>query len=230
MSVFIYAINIGTITLEQLKSLEPIISKDRQERAYKYKFDTDKIRCIIGECIVRYALLKRYDLDNDKIIFRYSAYGKPYLPYASGIYFNISHAGKWVVCAVSNRLVGIDIEQIKCDHLEIAKSFFTTYEYGRICSIRTEFEKYCEFYKLWTLKESYIKAIGVGLSKALNTFEFHEEHGVEYLYIEQQRVEQYKFQSIRLSPDYQLSLCTEEIDTNNIEIVSLDELILFHMN
>jgi len=227
MSVFIYAINIETTTLEQVKSLEPIVSKERKEKAYKYKFDIDKIRCIIGECIVRYALLKHYDLDNDKIIFRYSAYGKPYLPYASGIYFNISHAGKWVVCVVSNRSAGIDIEQIKCDHLEIAQHFFTIYEYDRICSFRTEFEKYCEFYKLWTLKESYIKAMGVGLNQALNTFEFHEEHGIEYLYIEQQRVEKYKFKSIRVSSDYQLSLCTEETVSNSVEVINLDELILF---
>ena len=65
------------------------------------------------------------------------------------------------------------------------------------------------------------------MNQALNTFEFHEEHGIEYLYIEQQRVEKYKFKSIRVLSDYQLSLCTEETVSNSVEVINLDELILF---
>ncbi len=80
---------------------------------------------MIGELLVRTLTNKKLKIGNERIVWGKNHYGKPYLNGYPNYYFNISHSGEFVVCAISNNPVGIDIEQIKqIEYEEIAKSFF----------------------------------------------------------------------------------------------------------
>lgn len=98
-------------------------------------------------------------------------YGKPYLPEAEQLFFNLSHSGNRVMCAVADTPVGCDVQQIRDipEFGKIAKRFFTPEETAEIERLPEEEGKEL-FFRYWTLKESYIKASGMGLSMPLNRF------------------------------------------------------------
>ncbi len=97
-------------------------------------------------------------------------FGKPFFKNRPDICFNLSHSGKYAVCAVSDRAVGIDAET--CDDigsaLEIAKRYFTSAEYE---SIKKSGDTKSAFLNIWTRKESLLKALGTGISGGLSSYE-----------------------------------------------------------
>lgn len=121
-----------------------------------------------------YALSKYYNIsDIDKSDFSYNDYGKPGLKRFPEIYFNISHCRTAAVCAIHRDKIGIDVENIRNFTMRVA---------GRICAeqelehiINSEYNN-SVFFKYWTLKESYVKMIGKGLSFGLRNAEFEIEN------------------------------------------------------
>ena len=88
--------------------------------------------------------------------------GKPYLTAAPDVHFSLSHSGAWVVCAVSDHPVGVDIQQCRSFKPNIADRFFHPDEVQYLSALPPA-ERETAFYTLWTLKESYVKADGRGL-------------------------------------------------------------------
>lgn len=91
--------------------------------------------------------------------------GKPYLRDWPGVQFNLSHSGAYGVCAISNAPVGVDIEMIRPLRQDVAKRFFTKVEQEYLSARPTE-----DFFRLWTRKESFTKAIGKGLTLPMDRF------------------------------------------------------------
>lgn len=85
------------------------------------------------------------------------------------MHFNVSHSGKWAVCAVSDSPVGIDIQEIKPVNFSIANRFFSASENEMLINAQGAARQEL-FYKLWVLKESYVKMLGKGLSMRLDSF------------------------------------------------------------
>ena len=84
--------------------------------------------------------------------------------------YNLSHSGDYVICAVSNRPIGCDIEKIKEAPVKVAERYFAKSEAEYLKSLDAETQDE-EFFRLWTIKESYTKMNGRGLSMGLKTFE-----------------------------------------------------------
>ncbi len=74
--------------------------------------------------LIRTVAAKAYGLDPAGISFSVQEYGKPYIPALPDMHFNISHSGRWIVCAVDSKPIGIDIEKMKPGTIDIAKRFF----------------------------------------------------------------------------------------------------------
>ncbi|MCX8130570.1 MAG: 4'-phosphopantetheinyl transferase superfamily protein [Clostridia bacterium] len=102
-------------------------------------------------------MLETYFLKIDKdLVFDSNDYGKPVLLAPSEIHFNISHSGSWVVCAIDENPVGIDVEVMKPIDFKIAERFFSRDEYETLMNQPDEMRlKY--FYMIWTLKQSCFK-------------------------------------------------------------------------
>lgn len=90
-----------------------------------------------------------------KIEYVFGTNGKPYLK--NNINFNFSHSEDYAICAISDDEIGCDIEKIKEANLATAKRFYSEKEYENVLKDNSKFFKY------WTLKESYLKANGVGI-------------------------------------------------------------------
>lgn len=147
----------------------PTLSVERQERVRKYRREEDARRSIVAEMLIRTIAMDKLKLSNKEIVFGATAYQKPYLIHEEPFHYNLSHSGEWVVCAANDSPVGADVEQIKPIDYEVARRFFSPSEYAGLMN-RPEEERLPFFYRLWTLKESYIKAVGQGLSIPLNSF------------------------------------------------------------
>lgn len=101
--------------------------------------------------------------------FSFGEQGKPYLPDRPGVHFSLSHSGSWVLCALSEAELGCDVEgPRRCDPA-LARRFFHPDETARLFSLQPR-EQDAAFVRLWTLKESYVKAVGLGLSLPLDAF------------------------------------------------------------
>ena len=74
-----------------------------------------------------------------------------------------------VICAVSDKAVGCDIEQVSVAPEKVAERFFSEAEQRYLSQYSGE-EKNKEFYRLWTMKESYLKYLGTGINRPLNSF------------------------------------------------------------
>ncbi len=98
----------------------------------------------------------------------YGEHGKPRLVQPKGLFFNISHSGEWTVAAFSDCEVGVDIQQIKPIDMRLADRFFAAEEREALAQAKDGAQDL--FFRLWAIKESYLKALGTGLSRPLNSF------------------------------------------------------------
>ncbi|PXV95735.1 4'-phosphopantetheinyl transferase [Lachnotalea glycerini] len=227
--VFQYAINCS----EGLKQREyeifyQIASEERRTKIDKYRFEEDKVRSLMAEIVLRYALCWHYKLSKKDVTFQYNEYGKPYLAKYQDIYFNISHSGEWVVCGIGDIPLGVDVEMVAHGNIDLAKRFFTNQEYSYIMQQPLNNQPYA-FCSLWTLKESYIKAVGKGLGIALDSFRFEEKENKIYLYHEENLEYDYVFLKGQLDKMHCVALCAK-CNTDNVikDIVKLSIYDLFN--
>lgn len=166
--VEVYAIKLGFNPQDDnLSKLIMWVSDEKRNRINRYHRFMDKKRTLFGDILVRYLMCKKLKLKNSELMFDKGKYGKPFL-INSNVHFNISHSGEWVVCAVHSFPLGIDIELVKPIDLSIAMKICTKDEYVRFVN-KNDSERLQYFYDLWSIKESYVKAIGKGLYVPLDT-------------------------------------------------------------
>ncbi|WP_273015371.1 4'-phosphopantetheinyl transferase family protein [Paenibacillus arenosi] len=153
-----------------------LLPADKQQKISRYMRKPDQLRALIGEVTVRLYAMSRTGRSHDQLHFGTNTYGKPFLQDAPTFAYNVSHSGDWVVCAIDETEVGIDVEHIQPIDLAIAERFFSKEEVFDLLAL-PENERQDYFFDLWTLKESYIKAVGKGLSIPLNSFSFKRADG-----------------------------------------------------
>jgi 4'-phosphopantetheinyl transferase len=201
-----------------------LASEYKRKRIKRYHNFIDSQRVLVADVLLRQVLCSKLGIKNRDLIFYFNECGKPFLK-NSDIHFNISHSGEWIVCAVSYCRVGIDIEQIKLiDFVSIASSFFSDIELQDLMEIE-ETSRLFYFYDLWTLKESYIKAVGKGLSIPLNSFTVRKNCNSIILRNEKESAT-YFFKQYSLDSNYILSICSSNSEyPTGIIIKKIDDIL-----
>lgn len=100
--------------------------------------------------------------------------GKPSLAGHPGIHFNLSHTDGMASCIVSDRECGIDCENVREYRPKVMRRAFSEREREMVESA-ADSERDLLFFRLWTLKEAYVKALGSGISYPMNKAEFRFE-------------------------------------------------------
>ena len=131
------------------------VGKKRQSKIDKLRFESDKRLSLGAELLLKKALCD-CGVDYKSINLDYGENGKPYIQ-GNELYFSLSHSGNMACCAVSKIEIGVDIEQISRANPKIEERIFTESE-------RRHIKSDSDFIRLWTLKESYMKYCGSGLS------------------------------------------------------------------
>jgi 4'-phosphopantetheinyl transferase len=145
--------------------LAGLLAPDEQGRASRFRFDRDRNRYIACRGTLRALLGARAP-------FAYGPYGKPRLE-GSEIRFNVSHShGVGMIAIARGREVGCDIERIeqKFADEQIPERFFSPAEVAALRAL-PEAEQCQAFFRVWTRKEAFIKACGMGMSLALDSFD-----------------------------------------------------------
>ncbi|UOK49130.1 4'-phosphopantetheinyl transferase superfamily protein (plasmid) [Bacillus tropicus] len=182
-------------------------STERQAKIKHYVRQEDSIRTLFGELLIRAIIKRERGITSKGLFLSYNKYGKPYFRDVPNFHFNISHSGKWLVCATDNNPIGIDIELIKPIDLRIAERFFTTEEYQHLKK-QHEYNQLSCFYDFWTLKEAFVKAIGKGLIVPLNSFSFSIKKTKEFVLNCNFMSHSFWFKQYEIDPQYRLSVCS----------------------
>lgn len=147
-----------------------MMSHERRRKIDSCLFNKDK-RLSLGAGILMDRGLSAYGLCEREVMVSYGKNGKPYLPRHPHIHFNLSHSGSRALAVFAAVETGCDIEQMEQADLALAERFFTRKEYAFISGKQGSERQEEAFYRLWTLKESFLKAVGAGLALSLDAFE-----------------------------------------------------------
>ncbi len=123
----------------------------------------------LSEEFAREVLDSHFGLDGGQLKISPGAYGKPFLEDHPGIHYNISHAKGAIICAVSDRPAGIDMELKRKANTRIINKFFTESEQAYVYTDTKD--QYERFTRVWTMKEAYVKCIGRGLQQPFESFD-----------------------------------------------------------
>ncbi|SRR5579883_299816 len=167
--MFVRDVDIHTCSLDTPGSLE-LLSLDERARAAGFRFDHHRNRYIACRSMLRVILAGYLETDPRGIEFAYNPNGKPFVP---GLFFNVSHSAGFALYAVSRtREVGVDIERIdpKFAAGQIPERFFSPLEVRTLRALPEHLQLEA-FFRCWTRKEAFVKAVGLGLSMPLASFD-----------------------------------------------------------
>ncbi|WP_346940659.1 4'-phosphopantetheinyl transferase superfamily protein [Clostridium sp.] len=222
----IYAVEILDISEDMLNKLYSLTDSKKISKVKKFINKKDKIRTLIGEILIRIIITENLGIRNDNISFEKNPYGKPYIKEYTQFNFNISHSGDFVVCAIDNNPIGVDIEEVKyIEYEDIAKNFFTKNEFDYITR-NDSYSSVSRFYEIWTLKESFIKCCGQGLSMPLKSFSIDIDEYKNIRVVTDGKHKDYIFKSVNMESNYKIAICSLSKDiSDNITIIDQDCLI-----
>jgi 4'-phosphopantetheinyl transferase len=224
---------------------ESLLLNEERERALVFRRDTSRNQHVVGRGMTR-RLLATPDVMPHSIRFASWPHGRPYAVFPAQVChpFNISHTHGLVVaalvkpdteCSLSGRdgLVGVDVE--KWDRrleLGLADRFFSPPEIDYVYKQSGETNRRWAFLRIWTLKESFIKAIGTGLHTPLAAFAFRDVDTdcpkIEMLDESLASVAHWRFYAISPRPDYLAAVaigCANAGITTQLTVSRFEDLL-----
>ncbi|MDY0393211.1 hypothetical protein RWE15_00630 [Virgibacillus halophilus] len=108
----------------ELEMLSERVPDERQKRIRQFFHLEDAYRAMIGDLLLNHVLQEKTGTGLKDTVIEKNVYGKPFLYDYPAFQYNISHSGKYVVCALHDQPVGIDVEKVQSFDLRIAKHLF----------------------------------------------------------------------------------------------------------
>ncbi|WP_032112353.1 4'-phosphopantetheinyl transferase family protein [Candidatus Paracaedibacter symbiosus] len=231
-------INVISINLDKfekyISTFSSYLSSEEKERADKFVFAHLKKRYIISHGFLRILIGKYLSLPPSEVDYAYNEFLKPLSKQNADLYFSMSHSHNVACYAFSfHHNIGIDIEY-KNNDLEVKDlgPAIMTHNESLVFEKLNKIDKLQLFYKTWTIKEAFLKALGVGLSYPLSRIETtilpKDEFKVVKLYDIKEELEEWSFFSITSLPCYlgAVAIRKKETKINFINIRPSPEILL----
>jgi 4'-phosphopantetheinyl transferase len=135
-----------------------IFPESVRKKLRKQRNKSSMYNSLLGNLLLIEAFKNKYKKNVLGAVER-SEHGRPFLPKPYEFDFNISHSGSYIVCAIGEGPLGIDIEKLKSINIQPLKAFFSAAEWA---DLNTSPEQQTDVLKLWTKKEAILKADGRG--------------------------------------------------------------------
>lgn len=212
--VYVYASNLQQIPdpKEHSKYLM-YIPNMRRKKTMGYKI-ADARKQSLGAGMLLQEVMNLHGIKEEDIYF-----GENGKPEAKSICFNLSHSKEMVICVVSEKAVGCDIEKVKKSPMEVARRCFCLSEVLYLESLSEERQEE-EFFRLWTMKESFVKMTGEGMKLALNRIEF--DLSGEIVQVRKDGVVQDCFIKEYNIPQFKTTVCAKEEEfVSNVKFINL---------
>ena len=215
MAVRVYAADTGCLSDPVLfDRLYETVSRNRKAKIEMLCSKDAKLRSLGVGILLKRALAEK-GINEADAVFCLDEYKKPYIEDHPEIFFNLSHSGDYSVCAVADTPVGCDIEKIRKVNLKLADKFFADDENGYIKGMFSQAERTKAFFEIWTLKESFVKAVGKGLKIPLSGFSVLSGEAVY-------GKDKYCLVTLPIDPGYKAACCfrgeKEEIETERVDL------------
>ncbi len=198
----------------------PLVSSERQKSATGYKHQKDKARSLGAGLLLNYGISKLYPQVPQPVQLAFLPQKKPVIKDYSSICANLSHAGIYAACAVSSADIGIDIERVRKVSEALMNKCCTKEELAFLTRL-DETERNRRFCRIWTRKESYVKATGEGLLIDLSLVNVIADDG--FIYKNGQKTSFY-CQTLDGIDGYFLSIC-EKQEKADFEPADLSQII-----
>ena len=210
-----------SVTLDQFESL---LADDELARYNQLRFPEHRREYLVSHALLRATLARYADIPPVDIRFQQNAFGKPELVGAGALAdlrFNMSHTHGLAFCAVTRSGdIGADVEYHTENQalLEIADHYFSPSEVDDLLAL-PDGERRAAFFRYWTLKESYIKSRGEGLSLPLDSFSFLlNGQSIGFESGREPHPADWHFFSLQPAPDYSAAVALRQPDSNGIAL------------
>ncbi|MFT5702808.1 MAG: 4'-phosphopantetheinyl transferase [Rickettsiales bacterium] len=224
MKIFFTDLNSPSTSLNiDLGNFQKFLSAPEKARLGKITNIKAKRNFICGRVLIKTTLAKMLSCEAGDVVLKATANGRLeiYSP-KSDLHFNISHSNNFIALAVSNKAVGIDIEQNKDrNFLDIAEYFFSNNEFESVKKLDSNEERKRLFYYYWTIKESFVKCAGANL--------FDKSSNLECLIdlksktIQHDFEEEYQILTTNLDGEYTMSIAAKEF-SNEQEFIEAKQI------
>lgn len=214
--------DVFVVTTQELypnfSTLFSYLSSEEKIRMNRLLYEPLKIKYVVSHGFLRLLLGKYLSLSPSNIQYNYNEFKKPFCTQHPNLYFNMSHSNNYIAYAFSyNYKVGIDIEFIKnIPKIENLFSSIASTGEGLIFEKQNEIDKIYFFYKTWTIKEAFLKALGVGLTYPLSDIETSiipkERFKVLKFDANKEALTGWTFVPIKFIPDYLGTVAVEKKD------------------
>jgi len=177
------AIHVWSVPLDppagEVAAARRLLAPDEAARADRFRFDRHRRRYTVGRAALRTLLGRYLGVEPRAVAFRYGRNEKPYLADGSApagdppLWFNLSNSAELAVVAFGTSAeLGVDVEALRAmpDALAIAERFFSAAEREALAAVpAAELDR--AFFRCWTRKEAYLKAVGTGITVPLHAFD-----------------------------------------------------------
>jgi 4'-phosphopantetheinyl transferase len=171
----IWVMRVDGLDEAAVKPCAVVLDQAERNKASRFVFARNRVEYIVAHVLARRALAAMTGHPPAAFAFEPGAYGKPAARVGganTGMHFNLSHTNGLVAVAVAPFEHGLDVEAVSRDvNVGIADHYFCPREIAWLNSLPQPRQSE-GFLRLWTLKEAFIKATGLGLSQGLDTFSF----------------------------------------------------------
>ena len=212
-------------------SWSPYLTEERKKLADRKKGERER-QLFLGAEVLLNLSLQRAGIDIPlPAKYERNEHGKPYLTDCDGIYVNWSHSGDYVICAVADRKVGIDLQYAGKEPKESLVRKLLQPEELHFYEHTPVAERQRLFYEYWAVKESFLKALGTGFVTPLNRFyvEFQEpvsagERRIPHV-VQKVNDRQYRCQLLPIKDEaYTAAVCIEDTDEHfRCEVEEIEE-------
>jgi 4'-phosphopantetheinyl transferase len=223
-------ITLTAISLSEFRSsgipageLKKLLPESSWEKLEKITNTDNNARSLLGELLSRFSISMYSGIKNSEIQIDIADKGKPHLKDHQEVHFNITHSGEMVACAVDSSDIGIDIEHFRKVNFRVAERFFSPSEIQDLLALdETLRQEY--FFTLWTIKESFLKAIGSGLTRTLNSFSVvNTNEG--YSLKGDELSESFHIKTYTLPGPFHLAVCSRDISfPQGVQLISMREI------
>lgn len=211
-----YCMDIRQLGEETFGQMFETLSPYRRQKIALLKHEQDKKRSLGAAVALDFALTE-YGLRERTMEYEIGRHGKPYLRDYPEIFFSLSHSGNYAICSIGREPVGNDIEKVKEGRLQIAQRFFSLQEKAWIYREEDRFKQEDRMFRLWTMKESFLKVTGLGMALPLDSFTIESRRN-ENFFIEHKvnekkyYLKEYNKWMYEIDDQYRLAVCSESAE------------------
>lgn len=164
-----------------LQAYSTLLTTEEEARYRRFLFERHRRDFLIARACVRTALSRYEDVAPADWRFKIGEHGRPEISkeFGTELRFNLSHTYGLIAIGITKRRdIGVDVEATtrRAETVALAERYFSAAEVRELLALPEEQQR-DRFFAYWTLKESYIKARGLGLVIPLGQFSFHLEDG-----------------------------------------------------